>query len=71
VQENWHALETIGAPGTADEANEFRHSLSGRQSGLAWRFFCLAPIDFASSLELQCIHSGPPGNRLVLAYLHQ
>jgi hypothetical protein len=41
----------------------------GRQSGLIWRYFMLAPIEFGSSIELRTKSGQPAGGRLALFYI--
>lgn len=41
----------------------------GRQAGLVWRYFLLAPVDFDASIELRALGGPPPGGRLALCYV--
>lgn len=61
---NWQALLGI-APKVTDE----RHSLSGRQAGLLWRFFLSAPPEFKQSCDLRATAGPPLGDRLALFYM--
>jgi hypothetical protein len=61
---DWRTLIGL-APGAIDE----RHSLCGRQGGLQWRFFLLAPVDFERSLTLRASAGPQLGKRLALFYM--
>ncbi|MGY8766977.1 MAG: family 16 glycoside hydrolase [Pirellulales bacterium] len=49
---------------------EIRNSLSGRSSGLAWRYFLLTPVEFQESLKLTSESSNELGGRLGLFYVN-
>jgi len=49
---------------------DFRASLSGRNEGLCWRYFLLAPVDFEKSLVLVAKEKRL-GNRLALFYVER
>ncbi|MBN1912302.1 MAG: DUF1080 domain-containing protein [Pirellulales bacterium] len=46
---------------------DYRRCLSGNRNGLAWRYLCLAPVDFQKSLELVADRKTLP-DRLVFYY---
>ena len=66
-QDGWSGMSWSCFLGIPDNANDIRHSLSGRRSGLAWRYLLLSPVDFQQSLVLRGAEAA--GDRLALFYL--
>lgn len=65
----WQSPDWRAIIGMAPRAIDERHALCGRQGGLQWRFFLLAPVEFEQSFLLKA-SSGPAlGKRLALFYM--
>ena len=65
----WHSPDWQTFLGIDPKAYSERRSLSGREGGLQWRFFLLAPPDFHDSFELRATEGPQLGNRLALFYM--
>ncbi|HEV3340021.1 MAG TPA: DUF1080 domain-containing protein [Pirellulales bacterium] len=68
-QDGWHSPDWRTVLGIDPQATAERHSLTGRQGGLQWRFFLLAPPEFHELFELRATEGPPLGNRLALFYM--
>jgi hypothetical protein len=68
-QAGWHSSDWRTVLGIDPQAADERHSLTGRQGGLQWRFFLLAPPEFHESIELRATEGPRLGNRLALFYM--
>jgi hypothetical protein len=68
-QDGWHSPDWRTILGIDPQATNERHSLTGRQGGLQWRFFLLAPPEFHDSLQLRGTEGTRLGNRLALFYM--
>jgi hypothetical protein len=68
-QDGWHSPDWQTVLGIDPQATNERHSLTGRQGGLQWRFFLLAPPEFHESFELRATEGPRLGNRLALFYI--
>jgi hypothetical protein len=64
----WQPADANILLGDAANKNEFRGVLSGRQGGLAWTYFQLAPIDFEREIAALLSEQSTPRSRLVLFY---
>lgn len=65
----WQSSDWRAIIGMAPRATDERHALSGRQGGLQWRFFLLAPVEFERSFVLKAGPGPALGKRLALFYM--
>ncbi|HWB13286.1 MAG TPA: family 16 glycoside hydrolase [Pirellulales bacterium] len=68
-QDGWHSPDWRTILGIDPQATNERRSLTGRQGGLQWRFFLLAPPEFHELFELRATEGPRLGNRLAIFYL--
>ena len=68
-QDGWRLPDWRTILGIDPQTTNERHSLTGRQGGLQWRFFLLAPPEFHESFELHATEGPRLGNRLALFYM--